>query len=142
MQTHPKNTPKPTFNSYQKNTKLTAIYPSAGQQNLQALTYLALGLAGESGEAVEKIKKIIRSAQPFESQKELIEGLHKELGDVLLHLVFYSRIATEQNLFHIGDVMNALCDKLIFRHPHIYGGVIAETEEEVKQNWEALKKKE
>ena len=92
MQTHPKNTPKPTFNSYQKNTKLTAIYPSAGQQNLQALTYLALGLAGESGEAVEKIKKIIRSAQPFESQKELIEGLHKELGDVLWYL---TRMADE-----------------------------------------------
>ena len=74
--------------------------------------------------------------------KESPEELKKELGDVLLHLVFYSRIASEQNLFHIGDVMNALCDKLIFRHPHIYGGVKAETEEEVKQNWEALKKKE
>jgi XTP/dITP diphosphohydrolase len=74
--------------------------------------------------------------------KDSIQDLKKELGDVLLHIVFYSRIAQEKEEFHIGEVMNALCDKLIFRHPHIYSDTKAETEEEVKQNWESLKKKE
>jgi XTP/dITP diphosphohydrolase len=74
--------------------------------------------------------------------KGSITDLKKELGDVLLHIVFYSRIAQEQDEFHIGDVMNALCDKLIFRHPHIYSDVKADSEEEVKRNWESLKKKE
>ncbi|PIQ20699.1 MAG: nucleoside triphosphate pyrophosphohydrolase [Cytophagales bacterium CG18_big_fil_WC_8_21_14_2_50_42_9] len=68
--------------------------------------------------------------------------LKKEIGDVMLHLVFYAKIASETNLFDLNDVLNALCDKLIFRHPHIYGEAKAETEEEVKQNWEKLKIKE
>jgi XTP/dITP diphosphohydrolase len=71
-----------------------------------------------------------------------MDGLKKELGDVLLHMVFYSKIASESGLFHIGDVLNAICDKLIFRHPHIYSDTVADTEEEVKRNWESLKKKE
>ena len=70
------------------------------------------------------------------------ENIKKELGDVLLHIVFYSRIASETNDFNIADVIDAVCEKLIFRHPHIYGNVTAETEEEVKRNWESLKKKE
>lgn len=68
--------------------------------------------------------------------------LRKELGDILLHIVFYARIASETNAFTITDVINGLCDKLIFRHPHIYSNVIAKTEDEVKQNWEQLKQKE
>ena len=68
--------------------------------------------------------------------------IKKELGDVLLHLVFYSRIASETGQFHIGDVINSLCDKLVYRHPHIYGTVEVSGEEEVRRNWEALKKKE
>lgn len=68
--------------------------------------------------------------------------IKKELGDILLHIVFYSRIASETNLFTITDVINSLCDKLIYRHPHIYGDAKAETEEQVKQNWEQLKQKE
>jgi XTP/dITP diphosphohydrolase len=70
------------------------------------------------------------------------EELKKELGDILLHIVFYARIASETNAFNIADVMNALCDKLIFRHPHIYGDVKVNDEEDVKQNWEKLKQKE
>ncbi len=66
----------------------------------------------------------------------------KELGDVLLHVAFYARIGEEKNDFDIADVCNALTKKLIFRHPHIYGNVEAETSEEVKQNWEKLKLKE
>lgn len=68
--------------------------------------------------------------------------IKKELGDVLLHLVFYSRIAEEQALFDIASVIDILIEKLKFRHPHIYGDVKAESEEEVKRNWEALKKQE
>jgi len=68
--------------------------------------------------------------------------LKKEIGDVMLHLVFYAKIASETNTFNLADVLDALCDKLVFRHPHIYGDTKAETEEEVKQNWEKLKIKE
>jgi XTP/dITP diphosphohydrolase len=68
--------------------------------------------------------------------------LQKELGDVLLHIIFYSKIASETNQFDIADVLNTLCEKLIIRHPHIYGNVVAETEEQVKENWEQIKLKE
>lgn len=69
-------------------------------------------------------------------------NIRKELGDVLLHVAFYSKIAEEKEQFDIADVCNSLTDKLIFRHPHIYGDVHAENAEEVKQNWEQIKLKE
>lgn len=69
-------------------------------------------------------------------------GVKKELGDLILHIVFYARIASETNQFDIADVLNAICDKLIDRHPHIYGDVKVANEEEVKANWEKLKLKE
>ncbi len=68
--------------------------------------------------------------------------IKKELGDVLLHIVFYAKIASETNDFTITEVLNSLSDKLISRHPHIYGDVEVKDEEEVKQNWEKLKLKE
>lgn len=71
-----------------------------------------------------------------------LPDLKKELGDVMLHLVFYSRIAAEQGAFDIADVLNAQCEKLIFRHPHIYGDVKVAGEDDVKRNWEQLKLKE
>ncbi|ARV14721.1 nucleoside triphosphate pyrophosphohydrolase [Polaribacter sp. SA4-12] len=71
-----------------------------------------------------------------------LQEIKKELGDVLLHIVFYSKIGSEKKAFDIADVANSICDKLIHRHPHIYGDVVAETEEEVKRNWEQLKLKE
>lgn len=74
-------------------------------------------------------------------EKDLPE-IKKELGDIMLHLVFYSRIASETGDFDVADVLNAICDKLISRHPHIYGDVKVENEEQVKQNWEQLKLKE
>lgn len=74
--------------------------------------------------------------------KNDLNEIKKELGDLLLHIVFYARIASETNAFSIKDVMDTLCEKLIFRHPHIYGDVKAETDEQVKQNWEQLKQKE
>lgn len=74
--------------------------------------------------------------------KQDLSEIKKELGDILLHIVFYSRIASETKAFDIKDVIDTLCEKLIFRHPHIYGDVKAETEDDVKQNWEQLKQKE
>jgi XTP/dITP diphosphohydrolase len=71
-----------------------------------------------------------------------MQDIKKELGDILLHIVFYSRIASETRAFDIKDVMDSLCEKLIFRHPHIYGDVKVNNEEDVKQNWEQLKQKE
>jgi len=73
--------------------------------------------------------------------------IKKELGDVLLHIVFYAKIASENKSentfqFNIKDVLNGICDKLISRHPHIYGDAVADTEEDVKRNWEQLKLKE
>ena len=68
-----------------------------------------------------------------------MEGIKEELGDLLLHVVFYSKIGEEQGAFNYTDVANGVCDKLIYRHPHVYGDIHAETPEEVKQNWEALK---
>ncbi|MBV8252558.1 MAG: nucleoside triphosphate pyrophosphohydrolase [Chitinophaga sp.] len=70
------------------------------------------------------------------------KGIKEELGDIMLHMVFYAKIASEKQLFDINDVINGVCDKLIARHPHIYGDVIVADEEEVKQNWEKLKLKE
>lgn len=71
-----------------------------------------------------------------------LEEIKKELGDILLHIVFYSKIASETNQFSITEVIHSLCDKLVERHPHIYGNVIAEDEEAVKLNWEQIKQKE
>lgn len=71
-----------------------------------------------------------------------VPNIKKELGDVLLHVCFYSKIASEKEQFDVADVCNALCDKLIFRHPHIYGTVKADDAEQVKRNWEELKLKE
>ncbi|HEX9979254.1 MAG TPA: nucleoside triphosphate pyrophosphohydrolase [Flavobacterium sp.] len=71
-----------------------------------------------------------------------LQEVKKELGDLLLHIVFYARIGSESGSFDIADVANEICNKLIFRHPHIYGDVKVQDDEEVKQNWEKLKLKE
>jgi len=71
-----------------------------------------------------------------------LEELKGEIGDIMLHMVFYSKIASEQGAFDITDALNAICDKLVHRHPHIYGDVKVANEEEVKANWEQLKLKE
>lgn len=81
----------------------------------------------------------------YELSDALLENdfneIKKELGDLLLHIVFYSKIANEQKQFDIADVCNAICEKLIERHPHIYGNVVVENEEDVKRNWEKIKLK-
>lgn len=71
-----------------------------------------------------------------------LDELKGEIGDLMLHMVFYSKIASEKGAFDITDVLNAICDKLVHRHPHIYGDVVAEDEATVKANWEKLKLQE
>ena len=71
-----------------------------------------------------------------------MEEIKKELGDLLLHIVFYARIASETNDFNISDVIDGVCDKLVHRHPHIYGNLKVKDELEVKKNWEKLKMRE
>ncbi len=71
-----------------------------------------------------------------------LEEIKKELGDLMLHLVFYAKIGSEKGAFTITDVLNGICDKLIHRHPHIYGDIEVKDEEEVKANWEKIKLKE
>lgn len=85
-------------------------------------------------EEVHELSEAILSNVPAE--------IKKELGDVLLHIVFYSKIGEEQGQYDIADVCHSLCDKLIYRHPHIYGEVKADDTDEVLKNWEELKQKE
>lgn len=84
--------------------------------------------------------------ETYELSDEILEknmpSIKKELGDILLHIVFYSKIADEQKIFDIVDVINGLCAKLIYRHPHIYGDVKVNNSTEVLENWEMLKTKE
>ena len=97
------------------------------KQDLQSLRHLTLEEVYELSDAL---------------LEENLTEIKKELGDVLLHLVFYAKIGSEKNSFDIADVINSLNEKLIFRHPHIYGNVEVKDEEEVKLNWEKLKLKE
>jgi MazG family protein len=81
--------------------------------------------------------------ETYELSDAILEGdlqeVKKELGDLMLHNVFYARIASEKGEFDIADVLNAICDKLVERHPHVYGDVVAEDEKAVKENWEKIK---
>jgi XTP/dITP diphosphohydrolase len=97
------------------------------KQTFESLRYLTLEEAYELSDAIMQGNR---------------SEIAKEAGDLLLHVVFYARLGSETGDFDIGTIINGLCDKLIHRHPHIYGDVIVENEEEVKQNWEKLKLKE
>ncbi len=97
------------------------------KQTLESLRHLTIEETYELGDAI--------------LDRNLIE-IKNELGDLLLHIVFYAKIGSETQAFDIADVANAISDKLIDRHPHIYGDVVVANEEEVKQNWEKLKLKE
>ncbi len=81
--------------------------------------------------------------ETYELSDSILEGnlneIKKEVGDLMLHLVFYARIASEKKAFDMADVINSLCDKLIERHPHVYGDVVARDEATVKSNWEKIK---
>lgn len=95
-------------------------------------------------QTIESIRHLTLE-EAYELSDAILEGnmneIKKELGDILLHIVFYARIASETKAFDITDVINSLCEKLIERHPHIYGDVKVSGEEEVKQNWEKIKLK-
>lgn len=84
--------------------------------------------------------------ETFELSDAILNGdmknISKELGDVLLHIVFYAKLGSEKESFDITEVINLLCDKLIYRHPHVYGDVVASSAGEVVKNWEQLKRKE
>ncbi len=84
--------------------------------------------------------------ETYELSDAILEGdaeeIKKEIGDLMLHMAFYSRIGSEKKKFDIADVIHGVCDKLVHRHPHIYGDVDAENEEQVKANWEKIKLKE
>ena len=106
---------------------LRAQCPWDKKQTMESLRHLTIEETYELGDAI--------------LNNDLNE-VKKELGDVLLHIVFYAKIGSETHDFDIADVCNELCEKLIFRHPHIYGDVQVADEEEVKRNWEKLKLKE
>lgn len=106
---------------------LRAECPWDKKQTLESLRHLTIEETYELADAIEEND---------------LQEIKKELGDLLLHMVFYSKIGSEKGAFDVADVLNAVCDKLIHRHPHIYGDVEAATEEEVKANWEAIKLKE
>lgn len=97
------------------------------KQTMESLRHLTIEEVYELGDAI--------------LDNDLSE-VRKELGDIMLHMVFYSRLGQEQGAFDVADVLNGICEKLIQRHPHIYGDVQVHDEEEVKQNWEKLKMKE
>jgi len=84
--------------------------------------------------------------ETYELSDAILEGdleeIKKELGDLFLHIVFYAKIASEKNAFDMADIINGVCEKVIARHPHIYGNVAVDNEEDVKRNWEILKLKE
>ena len=106
--------------------RLRAECPWDKKQTLESLRYLTIEETYELADAI------------LEQDMEEIKG---ELGDLMLHMIFYSKIASETNDFDVADVLNTVCDKLVERHPHIYGDVVAETEEAVKLNWEKIKLK-
>ena len=97
------------------------------KQTLESLRHLTIEETYELGDAI---------------LDNNLDEIKKELGDLLLHIVFYAKIGSESAAFDIANVANDICDKLIHRHPHIYGDVVVADEEEVKQNWEKLKLKE
>ena len=103
---------------------LRAECPWDKKQTIESLRYLTLEETYELSDAI--IKKDM-------------SGIKEELGDLMLHLVFYSKIASEKNQFDIADVLNTICDKLVRRHPHIYSDVVVKDEEDVKNNWEKIK---
>ncbi|MCH2043029.1 MAG: nucleoside triphosphate pyrophosphohydrolase [Saprospiraceae bacterium] len=97
------------------------------KQTLESLRHLTIEETYELADAI------------LEGNMEELKG---EIGDIMLHMVFYAKIASEKKAFDIEDVLNFLCDKMIRRHPHIYGDTVAEDEETVKKNWEQIKLKE
>lgn len=124
----------------------TATTPaSAFERMLTVLNTLREQCPWDKKQTMESLRHLTIE-ETYELSDAILEGdkqeIKKEIGDIMLHLAFYARIASETGDFDITDVLNSLCDKLIIRHPHIYGEVTAEDEETVKRNWEQIKLKE
>lgn len=117
----------------------------AFERLLEVLYTLRLECPWDKKQTMESLRHLTIE-EMYELADAILDKDHKEikneLGDILMHLVFYARIAEEEQQFTIVDVLNGICDKLISRHPHIYGDVQAQTDEVVKQNWESIKLKE
>lgn len=141
-----------SFLNYQINYTIIHLLQSIGMEEklkafervLNIMDDLRTKCPWDKKQTVESLR-ILTIEETYEladaiTQKDM-PSLKEELGDLLLHIVFYSRIATENGDFTIANVMNDLCEKLIERHPHIYGDVIVENDEQVKQNWEQIKQK-
>jgi len=107
--------------------RLRAECPWDKKQTFESLRHLTIEETYELGDAILSGNR---------------SEIKKELGDLLLHIVFYSKLGSEEKAFDISDVAHEICEKLIYRHPHIYGDVKVQDEAEVKKNWEALKLKE
>lgn len=120
-----------------RNTKLEAF-----DRLLTVMNELRENCPWDKKQTLESLRHLTIE-ETYELSDAILEGdlveVKKELGDLMLHLVFYSRIASERKAFDVADVLNGICDKLIERHPHIYGDVIANDEETVKANWEKIK---
>lgn len=125
---------------------ITAADPAtAFQRLLTVLDTLRTDCPWDKKQTMETLRHLTIE-ETYELSDAILEGdldeVKKELGDVMMHLVFYARIASETNDFTIVDVLNSVCDKLINRHPHIYGDVEVKDEHDVKRNWEQIKLKE
>ncbi|MDB5154644.1 MAG: mazG [Mucilaginibacter sp.] len=128
------------------NAPVTAISPStAFERLLTIMDDLRLNCPWDKKQTLESLRHLTIE-EVYELSDAILSTdmpeIKKELGDIMLHLVFYARIASETNDFNITDVLNGICDKLINRHPHIYGDVEVKDESDVKRNWEQIKLKE
>ena len=127
----PHNTLQTKLDSFARLLKimdeLRELCPWDKKQTLESLRSLTIEETYELGDAI---------------LNDDLKGIKEELGDVMLHMVFYAKIGDEKGSFDIADALNGVCDKLIARHPHIYSDWVVKDEEEVKRNWEKLKIKE
>ncbi|HVW12555.1 MAG TPA: nucleoside triphosphate pyrophosphohydrolase [Mucilaginibacter sp.] len=118
---------------------------SAFERLLTIMDDLRLNCPWDKKQTLESLRHLTIE-EVYELSDSILDGdmpeIKKELGDIMLHLVFYARIASETNDFTITDVLNSICDKLINRHPHIYGDTEVNDESDVKRNWEQIKLKE
>ncbi|MBS1525561.1 MAG: nucleoside triphosphate pyrophosphohydrolase [Bacteroidetes bacterium] len=124
----------------------TANNPATAFERLLAIMDdLRLNCPWDKKQTLESLRHLTIE-EVYELSDSILDGdmpeIKKELGDIMLHLVFYARIASETNDFTITDVLNSICDKLINRHPHIYGDTEVNDESDVKRNWEQIKLKE
>jgi XTP/dITP diphosphohydrolase len=123
----------------------TTTPDTAFQRLLNVLDTLRTQCPWDKKQTMETLRHLTIE-ETYELSDAILEGdmqeIKKELGDLMMHLVFYARIGSETNDFDITDVLNGVCDKLINRHPHIYGDVEVNNEDDVKRNWEQIKLKE